>query len=123
MSMHRLKATEISENELAQEIKRLVQEAEKLFGQSLCKVVQFGSSLGGASSMHLYSDIDLCVILKSGTSHKDYYGRLPISTLIPVDWILANKDEFEEKSLRRHGVFHLINCEGKTLLDKSHGKI
>ena len=73
--------------------------------------------------MHQYSDIDLCVVLEPGTMHKPYFGRLPVSTLVPVDWILVNQDEFDDKSKKRHGVYHIINSEGRIVWDRIHGKI
>jgi predicted nucleotidyltransferase len=123
VTLHRLKSIDITEENLSHEIERLVREAVLIFGEALVKIVQFGSSLGGVVAMHQYSDIDLCVILEPTTSHKSYFGRLPVSTLIPVDWILVNKDEFDEKAAKRHGVFHLVNSDGRIVWDRSYGKI
>ncbi len=123
MTLHRLKPIEVKNEDLAVEVERLVQEIVRLIGGDLIKVIQFGSSLGGTAAMHQYSDVDLCVVMVPTASPKSYFGKLPISKLIPVDWILVNKDEFDEKSAKRHGVFHLVNTDGKILWDNANGKI
>ena len=123
MTLHRLKPIEVTDEDLTREIERLVRDVAQLFGNELIKVIQFGSSLGGAVAMHQYSDVDLCVVLEPSASHKSYFGQLPISKLVPVDWILVHKDEFEEKANKRHGVFHLVNSDGRIVWDRSYGKI
>lgn len=123
LTLHRLKPMTITDKDLRTEVDRLVSDVVLILGDDLLKVIQFGSSLGGVSAMHQDSDIDLCLVLKSGTSHRAFYGKLPISKSIAVDWILVNEDEFIEKSVKRHGVFHLVNCDGKVVWEKSNGKI
>lgn len=115
MVLHRLQPTLLSQHALDQEINHLLKQLQTLLGESLQEVYLFGSAAKGVQAMHLYSDLDFCIVVSNDVNIKDIYGKLPISKIVPIDWIIVNKFEFDEKAGQGHGVYSLVFQEGRRL--------
>lgn len=115
MFFHKLKRFHLDQSTLDLEVIRLVQSLRDQLGPRLVDVYIFGSASKGVEAMHQYSDVDLCLVVFDDTPIKELYGKLPRSTIVPVDWLIVTKSEFEDKYTRKHGVYHLIAAEGRRL--------
>jgi predicted nucleotidyltransferase len=113
--LHRLKSNKRTEQELADEIGLLLSDLKKVAADDILQVYLFGSASSGASAMHQYSDIDLCVIVRDEVDLKIFRRKVPVSQRIPVDWIIVHEAEFSEKSGTNSGVFSVIAREGRLL--------
>lgn len=116
MSLHRLKPIDQTQKILDQEITNLVTALRQQLNSSLVQVYLFGSASRGISHMHLHSDIDLCAVINTGVETKPLYGTLPLSKIFPVDWIVVNQDDFDQKVKHKHGVFYVAAMDGIALI-------
>jgi predicted nucleotidyltransferase len=123
LALHRLRPSTISDEAIAQELAQLVSSLKAVIGDRLVKVIQFGSSTKGSQSMHQYSDADLCIVVKNETDVKGFYGKLPSSKLLPIDWLIVCQDEFDDHVRKQHGVYHIANEEGRILWNVDHDKV
>ncbi len=119
MVLHRLQPSPLDQQALDLEISLLLKQLQTLLNESLQEVFLFGSAGKGVQEMHLFSDVDFCVVVSDAVKVKDLYGKMPISKIVPVDWIIVNKSDFDKKVGQGHGVYALVFQEGHRLL---HGE-
>jgi len=102
---------------LAAEINDLLDRLIPVARHDIKRIYLFGSAAKGISAMHQYSDIDLCVVLRDSVDIKNFRRKIPVSRNIPVDWIIVNEREFQEKSRGVVGTYSQVVNEGKVLFE------
>lgn len=80
------------------------------------EIFLFGSAAKGVQAIHLYSDVDFCVVVSQDVIVKDLFGKMPVSKIIPLDWIIVNRINFDDQVAKGHGVYSLVFQEGRRLL-------